>query len=76
MKVRLYSIYDKGANEYGPLFPAKNDHLASRFYFQTISGSDYKSELELYAITEMDNESGQLDLCFNKYLVNVEEHKI
>lgn len=76
MKTKYYSVYDEGAQEYGPLFPAKNDHLACRFFFRMISDSDHKNEFKLYCMTEMDQESGQFDLYFNQYQVNVEEHKI
>ena len=36
MIYNLYSIYDKDADEYGPLFNAKNDLIASRYVEEMI----------------------------------------
>jgi len=50
----LYSIYDKVADEYGPIFEAKNDMVASRGYAGLVK-PDMVHDYELYAVGERVN---------------------
>lgn len=47
----LYSIYDKVADEFGPIFEAKNDMVASRAYAGLVK-PDMAHDYELYAVGE------------------------
>lgn len=50
----LYSIYDKVADEFGPVFEAKNDMVASRGYTGLVK-PDIAHDYELYAVGERVN---------------------
>jgi hypothetical protein len=55
MKMGVYVIYDRIAEEAGPLFTAKSDSVAIRNYrisLKEVQASEYR----LYAIGEYDNE--------------------
>lgn len=56
----LYSIEDKVANEFGPIFQAKNDGVAKRMYSQTIQGDRilYADDYRLWSVGEFDVETG------------------
>lgn len=75
MKVFYYSIYDKDAKEFGPLFQAKNDILAIRAYKQTMNGvpEEVKESYSLHCMFEMDTEVGQLAFPFDEYEVPIEK---
>ena len=47
----LYSIYDKVADEYGPIYEAKNDMVASRAYASLVK-PEIAHDYELYAVGE------------------------
>lgn len=47
----LYSIYDKVADEFGPIFEAKNDMVASRAYVGIVK-PEMAHDFELYAVGE------------------------
>lgn len=62
MIVRLYSVYDSVAGEYGPLFQAKNDDVALRNVIQmftdmhvTVASLDC---FHLYHVGDFDTELG------------------
>lgn len=48
--MRLYTIYDRAAEESGPVFQAKNDSVARRGYMQAIDGSSAPYDFDLYYI--------------------------
>jgi len=50
----LYSIYDKVADEFGPIYEAKNDMVASRAYAGLVK-PDMAHDYELYAVGERVN---------------------
>ena len=58
----LYSIEDKIANEFGPVFQAKNDGVAKRMYVQTMQGDRilYADDYRLWSVGEFDVETGVL----------------
>ena len=47
----LYSIYDKVADEFGPIYEAKNDMVASRAYASLVK-PEMAHDYELYAVGE------------------------
>lgn len=73
MKMFYYAIYDTQAEEFGPLFPAKNDKVAVRHFNQLIAGSVHPEDYFLKNMCEMDQETGQLGLPFEPYVVNTKE---
>ena len=58
MIYNLYSIYDKDAKEYGPLFNAKNDIVASRYVEEMIKDVKHVDSYALYCMGEFDTENG------------------
>lgn len=57
MKTRLYTIYDKRAEESGPLFQAKNDAVALRNYESLLAREEVKeTEYKLLCVGLFDNE--------------------
>lgn len=60
MKIYVYSIYDIKAEEYGPLFLAKNNDVAIRMIKNTIKDFIYPQDYDLYCVGNFDSESGEL----------------
>ena len=58
MLYKLYSIYDKDAKEYGPLFNAKNDIVASRYVHDMIKEVSFVDSYALFCMGEYDTEYG------------------
>lgn len=60
----LYSIKDKIANEFGPIFQAKNDGVAKRMYSQTLQGDHvvYADDYSLWSVGEFDVETGVISV--------------
>ena len=58
MIYNLYSIYDKDAQEYGPLFNAKNAVIASRYVEQMLNEVKNVDPYSLYCMGEYDTEKG------------------
>ena len=58
MIYNLYAIYDKDANEYGPLFNAKNALIASRYVEEMIKEVNNVDPYALYRMGEYDTEYG------------------
>lgn len=61
MIYNLYSIYDKDAQEYGPLFNAKNALIASRYVEQMIKDVENVDPYAIYKMGEYDTENGIID---------------
>lgn len=61
MIYNLYSIYDKDAQEYGPLFNAKNVLIASRYVEQMMKDVDNVDPYAIYKMGEYDTENGIID---------------
>lgn len=65
MIARLYSLYDSVAEEFGPLFQAKNDDVALRNVIQMFTemkGKIANAECyHLYYIGDFDNETGKIE---------------
>ena len=58
MIYNLYAIYDKDAEEYGPLFNAKNALIASRYVEEMITEVKNVDPYALYCMGEYDTEKG------------------
>lgn len=58
MIYNLYAIYDKDAQEYGPLFNAKNALIASRYVEEMIKEVKNVDPYALYCMGEYDTEKG------------------
>ena len=63
MIYNLYSIYDKDAEEYGPLFNAKNALIASRYVEEMIKEVKNVDPYALYRMGEYDTEKGITESC-------------
>lgn len=60
MIMRLYTIFDRVAQESGPSFEAKTDGVARRKYDLQLASSPYREDFELLCIGEIDHESNVL----------------
>ena len=61
MIYNLYAIYDKDAEEYGPLFNAKNDVVASRYVEDMIKEVKNVDSYAVYCMGEYDSENAIKD---------------
>lgn len=61
MIYNLYSIYDKDAQEYGPLFNAKNALIACRYVEQMLDEVKNVDPYAVYRMGEYDTEKGIID---------------
>ena len=62
MIYNLYSIYDKDAKEFGPLFNAKNAVIASRYVEQMLEDVKNVDPYALYCMGEYDTEKGIINI--------------
>lgn len=62
MKSVIYTVYDKVAEEYGPLFEAKNDAVALRQFKQLIATVvvENRDDYVLYSCGTFDHDAGDL----------------
>ena len=62
MKAVIYTVFDKVAEEYGPLFEAKNDGVALRQFKQLIDTVvvGNRDDYVLYSCGTFDHENGAL----------------
>lgn len=63
MKVGLYCIYDKIAQESGPVFQAKNDDVAVRATCSLLSDTVSIDDYILYRIAGFDSDNHIIDDC-------------
>ena len=61
MQYKLYSIFDNDAKEFGPLFNAKNDVVASRYVEEMLKDFKHADSYSLYRMGEYDIEHGISD---------------
>ena len=71
MVMYVYSIYDKVADESGPLFTAKNHSVAMRQYRAVLKDSP-AAEYDLLCVGEVE-QSGHIALKAYDQVVSVEE---
>nr|QJB18874.1 MAG: nonstructural protein [Microvirus sp.] len=67
----IYTIKDKIAEEFGPLFSAKNDLVAIRMSRQIVNKQS-APDMILYRVGNWNNESGQLTAETNPIMVSSE----
>lgn len=60
MIVEVYSVYDKVAEEFGPLFEAVNEKVAIRSYLHLLKGTSYPGDFELKKLGGFDKKKGIL----------------
>lgn len=61
---RLYVIFDKVAEESGPIFEAKNDAVAIRNYQNLVFKDNVKhDDYKLLFVGVMDHDNSQIDAC-------------
>lgn len=61
MLFKLYSIKDNVAEEYGPVFIAKNDGVAARNFNALVKQEHVRVEdYTLYCLGEFDNDKGEI----------------
>lgn len=60
MKTGMYVIYDKVAQECGPLFEAKNDGVAYREYARLREGTENPEDFQLLKMGLFDHETLQM----------------
>ena len=70
--MRLYTIYDRAAEESGPVFQAKNDAVARRGYMQAIDNSSSPYDFDLYYIGDYNQYTMQIDTLSNPSKVETE----
>lgn len=60
--MRLYSIFDRIAEEFGPVFEAKNDSVAIRNWRNTLERAEgvREDEYRLYWIGTIDHSTGKI----------------
>lgn len=68
----LYSVYDKTADEYGPVFQAVNDGVAKREYNRLGIPESLKKEYSLHKIGYFDSKTGDVVPEVN-YIVETSE---
>lgn len=60
MKVSFYSVRDVEAQEYGPVFQAKNDAVANRNFLTILKGTAVPSAFRLHRLGVFDTETGEM----------------
>lgn len=58
--MKLYSIYDTKAKEFGDPILCKNDEVAIRMFNQAISKAYAPEDFQLFELSNFDNENGIL----------------
>lgn len=60
--MKLFSVYDRKAEEFGPLFEAKNEDVAIRQFKNMLSSERMLSpeDYNLYCFGEFDREKGHI----------------
>lgn len=61
MIVRLYSVCDTVAEEFGPIFSCKNDEVAKRAFNDLIKDSPSPLDYALYYLGIFDSDVGFID---------------
>lgn len=56
MQTKMYTIYDKVAQEAGPTFHAKNDGIALRSFNDAIKNSPYPEDFQLFCLGTFEPE--------------------
>ncbi|MBA7535562.1 hypothetical protein ES705_27820 [subsurface metagenome] len=71
MKTELYVVYDKVAEESGPIFEARNEGVASRQYAKFINKADAPADYLLFRIGSLDHDSSVIVALDGPVLIEV-----
>ena len=79
-KMGLYVVYDRVAEQAGPVFQAVNDQVAFRSYVQLMHGQSHlnKDEFVLYKIASYDDKTMDVEQIVPKkrvFFVPLKDHK-
>lgn len=58
----IYVVYDREAEESGPIFESKNDSVAIRNYKQVLDRTIYKAEFKLLCLGTINHETNKISL--------------
>lgn len=61
LKTRLYTIYDKTAQQSLQIFEARNDQHAQRSFQTALANEPYGEDFELLYIGEYDHDAAEID---------------
>lgn len=64
MKMKMYTMYDKLAMEYGPTFEQKNDACAVRSVKSMFKDTLQLEDYQLYNVGDVIREDGQIEFDF------------
>lgn len=74
MRVNLYVVYDRIAEESGPVYEAKNDGVAVRKYLQMLEKSAVRlSDYQLLCVGSIDHESNKLTAFDSPSIIAIED---
>lgn len=62
MKQKLYVIFDKVAQEAGPIQCAKNDGIARRMFRSAIKDAPFPMDFKIMCVGEYDSETVMFDI--------------
>lgn len=71
MEGKLYLVYDRMADEHGPVFQSRNDGTALRTFTSMLKDTTYPEDFELLCVASIDKSGNVVE---NKY--NVEKQNI
>lgn len=75
MTVKLYTVLDILAEEYGPIFQAKNDGVATRNYLNMFKDEHFNpSEYQLWNIGIYDTEAGCIEPLHSIVPLDIKEN--
>jgi len=72
MKSRLFTVYDSVAEDYGPIFEAKNEVVAVRSFKQMLQNPNNPVVIEdflLYYLGEYDHDTAVIELASKPTIV-------
>lgn len=59
--MNLYTVKDSVAEEFGPLFQAKNDGVATRMFLELLKQTKQPFEYKLFMVGQFDHDTGLID---------------
>jgi len=61
MKVQLFAVYDRIAQDYAQPFQSKNEDTASRSFLAGAEGQPNSTDFELYTVGSYDTSTGLIE---------------